>query len=269
MPGSNEAQQHPRTHAHVRKEFFERPSTSARSPLESLMSRFDASGGGGAGGYLRIALLLSILWIHAAEPYDSKRVAPYWARLLGLQDPTGNGARAIRDTLGELDRRAFIKIEAVDSTKNRILLLNERGEGKKYAPPIPPTELYVRVPKALWSEGWITEMSGRALSMYLAVLSYAGWRDEPFWISAREFHARYGMSESTRKKGLADLVALGVLEVIATSTSDREGERTYRRNVYTLIPQLQSGRAAEFVPGTPASVTNESAAIIPPPEGEA
>lgn len=199
-----------------------------------------AGSGGGAGGRLRIALLLSILWVQAQPPYTSHRVAGWWARLLQLPDPPGTGARQIRDALHDLENRGFISLTLTDTGTNEIRVLNETGNGQRYTFPDPKEETYVRVPRALWADGWIAAMSGRALSVYLAVLSNAGWQGESFWLSSGRFHERYGMGETTRKKGFQDLVELGVLDVTARATTAQEGSRTFRRNVYSLNPDLRS-----------------------------
>lgn len=41
-------------------------------------------------------------------------------------------------------------------------------------------------------------------------------------------------------RGVRELVDLGVLDVIGTSTAGQEGTRTFRRNVYSLRDDLRS-----------------------------
>lgn len=254
---SSEAAPITRPFAAVRRAFVERDDPAVRSPLETLMSG-QAGSGGGAGGRLRIALLLSILWVQAQPPYSSHRVAPWWARLLQLPDPTGTGARQIRDALHDLEERAFISLTRTDGGVNEIRLLEELGRGRLYTYPDPALQqLYMRIPRALWAEGWIAAMSGRALAVYLAVLANSGWRDVDFWMSPGLFHERYGMGETTRKKGFQDLVDLGALDVVARATTVQQGSRTFRRNVYTLRPELRS------TPVPLAATTTTSTLILP------
>jgi hypothetical protein len=156
----------------------------------------------------------------------------------------GNGARQIRDALHDLDERGFIAIVQVETGSNEIQLLSELGTGAAYSPPNPTeNERYMRLPRKLWADGWIAEMSGRALSTYVAVMANSGWQDQPFWLAANHFHELYGMGETTRKKGFSELVNIGALDVTAKSTTKMAGMRTFRRNVYTLRPDLSSGPA--------------------------
>ncbi len=67
---------------------------------------------GGKGGGLRLSLLMSLIWVTARAPYTTSRVAPYWAELLGRDDPQEAGARAIRDALHDLADRGFIQLRS-------------------------------------------------------------------------------------------------------------------------------------------------------------
>lgn len=265
---SEEAARLTRPGAAVRSLFVERDDPLSRTPLESLLSgRTAAGGGGGAGGKLRIALLLSILWVQAHPPYTSTRVAPWWARLLQLADPEGTGARQVRDTLHELRDRGFVSLTPTHTGVNEIRLLNELGTGDRYTFPSPADgERYFRIPRQLWADGWMRAMTGRALAVYLATLSNAGWKQEPFWISSDLFHSRYGMGDTTRKKGFRELVDLGVLDIDSYSTTRQEGTRTFRRNVYTFNPDLDSPTldTAATDSGTPPSADPDESRTMPP-----
>jgi hypothetical protein len=126
---------------------------------------------------------------------------------------------------------------------NQIGLLRETGTGEAYTFPDPSKgEPYIRIPRTLWTDGWIAKMSGRALAVYLVVLSNSGWQaSREFWISGKLFHERYGLGDTTRKKGFRELTELGVLEVVERAVARREGTRTFRRNVYVLREELRSG----------------------------
>jgi hypothetical protein len=230
-----------RASAAVRRSFVERGELGEPSPLKSLLSGINGPGGG-AGGRLRIALLITLLWVVAQPPHTTRRVASWWAALLGLNEPTGSGARAVRDTLHELEARGFVTLTRIGNDSNEISLLNEDGSRRSYTFPAPADgEPYFRVPRLVWDEQWISRLTGRALAIYLIVLSNSGWRDEgDFWISASLFEERYGLGETTRKRGFRELVDLGILEVTAESVTRREGTRTFRRNIYRLTNAFRS-----------------------------
>lgn len=243
-----------RSSAAVRRAFVERPA-EGRSPLSRLLSGANAEqGGGGRGGRTRIAVLVTLLWVIASPPYDSKRVSAHWARLLGEPDPEGAGAHAILDALHDLRDRGFIHLDTSGTNRMRITLLRETGDRRSYSFPDPAAdESYFRVPRTLWTSGIIREMSGRALSLYLIALSHAGWGEREFWINQSLFAARYGLGETTRKKGLRELVDLGVLEITSVSRS-LPGElsgRTFRRNIYVIAKPFRTEGAP------PALVENQ------------
>lgn len=245
-----------RSSAAIRRAFVERPE-EGRSPLSRLLSGINAEqGGGGRGGRTRIAVLITLLWVIASPPFDSKRVSPYWARLLGEPDPEGAGAHAVLDALHDLHERGFIQLDTTGTNRMRITLLRETGDQHSYSFPDPAEgESYFRVPRALWTSGVISEMSGRALALYLIALSHAGWGEREFWINQSLFAARYGLGETTRKKGLRELVELGVLEITSVSRS-MPGElsgRTFRRNIYVIAKPFRSeGASFEANPGDEA-----------------
>lgn len=53
------------------------------------------------------------------------------------------------------------------------------------------------------------KLSGPGLAMYLVAFAHCGWTDPEFWINSAHFRDQFGLSETTRKKGLADLVDPG------------------------------------------------------------
>lgn len=238
MPSDQNIELISRTTVAIRRSFVERTETGDPSPLQALLSG-TAGAGGGAGGRLRIALLMSLLWVVASPPHTTQRVASYWAQVLGLADPMGTGARSVRDTLGALEERHFVSLTRIPPDKTEIVLRSENGDGRPYAFPNPREgEDYFRVPRAFWSDRLVSQLSGRALAVYLVVLANADWRSErEFWISRELFHERYGLGDTTRKRGFKELVDRGILDVTERSVTSQSGSRTFRRNIYTLNPR--------------------------------
>lgn len=223
----------------VRRSFIEKPEdsdVSSLTPLASLLRTRDFAGGKGGG--LRISLLLTLIWVTAKAPYSSTRVAAYWAELLGLQDPRGDGARTVRDALHELADRGLIGLRSTGS-RTEIFLLNESepvlpdGRPALYEPPY-GHEPYLPIPRSFWVGGLAGSLSGAGVAMYLCALALTRHDEPEFFISTSFFDERYGISRSSRKRGLAELAERGVLTVRMEEALDTNTFRRVRRNVYRL-----------------------------------
>lgn len=223
----------------LRRSFFERPAGSdSLTPLASLLRTQGEHGGKGAA--LRVSLLLSIIWLCAREPYTTSRVAGYWAELLDRDDPRGEGARAVRDCLHELAERGFIRLSTSGSRIVIAPLMEDRatdiaGQPAPYEPPYSGGS-YVTVPRAFWTEGLAGTLSGAGLAMYLVALAMTRHDDPEFYLSGAFFDERFGISRSSRKRGLAELVSRGVLDVRVQQEPDLTTFRIMRRNIYTVTP---------------------------------
>lgn len=192
---------------------------------------------------MRLALLLSLLWVNSAEPYESSRPARWWAEILSLPDPGTKGARSVTTNFRELERRGFIVIKSGSRGYNStIRLLTETPPHNAYAPPGKVGEPYFRVSERLWMQGIIGELDGPALAMFL-ILSYYYRADthmrDGTWFGSTYFNQQHGLSEATRTKGLAKLVKLGVAhmqESFIDVKDEGRGYRNLRRRVYRLEP---------------------------------
>lgn len=194
---------------------------------ETSLSKLLGSGGG-RGGHVRIKLYLSLLWVAAREPYSTSRPARFWAALIGLEDPEGKGARRIRSALGDLKRANLVTVKRHGGNASEILLLNETGSGKPYTVPgltgigstpdsTTKAERYFRVPESFWTYGWVEKLSSPAITMLLILLAEGAHNGRASWFSAGASSKRYGISASTRKTGLNELVRLGLVEVDTTA----------------------------------------------------
>ncbi|SFA45140.1 hypothetical protein SAMN05444374_103228 [Rhodococcoides kroppenstedtii] len=226
----------------LRRSFVERAEgDDTLTPLASLLRTQGASGG--QGGALRIALLLSLIWVTARPPYTTTRVAAYWSGLVGRSDdPRSDGARAVRDALHELADRGALELHNV-GPKLVIVLRDEsrpvlNGEPNLYVPPY-NTEPYISVPRAFWTRGLAGDLSGAGIAMYLCSLALTRPDEPEFFIASSYFDERYGISRSSRKRGLSELVEKGVLTVRTEESQNPITYRTVRRNVYRLAKQFQ------------------------------
>lgn len=230
----------------LRRSFVERESGSELpTPLASLLRTQGAVGG--RGGALRITLLMTLIWVNARPPYSTSRVAAFWAELLGREDPRGEGARVIRDALHELADREFVELHS-SGGKTTITMRNESrpvdadGVPAAYEPPY-GKEAYLPVPRVFWSEGLAGNLSGAGVAMYLCALALTRSDDPEFFISASHFEDRYGISRSSRKRGLAELAEHGVLTVRLEEEIDDATFRKVRRNVYRLTKKYRQPEA--------------------------
>ncbi|MCK2028078.1 hypothetical protein KZC56_17410 [Microbacterium sp. SSW1-47] len=110
---------------------------------------------------------------------------------------------------------------------------------------------YFRVPESFWSSGLCAKLSGAGIAMYLIAMSRGGWGNEPsFWISPSRFSEEYGLGDSTRKKGLKELVEHGVVthELQSIDRSGHAGYRRFQRSVYTVVADYRVLGATEPPP---------------------
>lgn len=216
---------------------------------------------GGRGGSVRLKVYLSFLWFAAAPPHDVTYPARAWAGLIGLNDPEVNGARRVVDAITWLADEEFVTVQRRPGQPSIVLLRSELGDGSAYEPPGATTERlleagqvgpevyrhhYVKLQPEFWTNGWIAELSGAALSMYLSLL--VELTDQPaettaLWLSPKEARARSGLSEETRGKGYRELVRLGLVEVKRRPIGKDAFDFRRLRNVYFLRPERLAVRA--------------------------
>ncbi|MFC0029502.1 hypothetical protein ACFFMM_08195 [Micromonospora chaiyaphumensis] len=197
-------------------------------------------------------LFLSLLWLARGRPdpvfgYPAQQLAS----LLGLSNPAGAGARRIREALKWLEGEGFVALEHRRGEAGRIHMLDDAGSGGAYEAPGPlvarhrkrppgqrEKHFYVQLKREFWTEGWITHLSGAAVSMYLAALhEERGKTGEAVWISPRIGRELYDLSDETRGKGLGELVNLGLLNLGKRPVPQASFDERYRaRNVYRVVP---------------------------------
>jgi hypothetical protein len=143
-----------------------------------------------------------------------------------------------------------------DESLNR----DKKGEIRPYRPPY-EIEPYISVPRTFWTTGLAGRLSGAGVAMYLVSLAMTRHDDPEYWLSGAFFDERFGISRSTRKRGLAELAENGVIEARSVGTVDISTFRIVRRNIYTVANQyLQPARKDNPTsPGeTPAQSTSAS-----------
>ena len=237
--------------AAIRYRFIARQEASAPSPPLARILR----GGGGRGGATRLKVYLSLLWLTRNRNLERPVFAfpaQQLAALLGLPSPEDAGARRVQEALRWLAKEGFVALDRRPGDVTRVHVLDDAGSGEPYQPPGRLTtraprrsqkereqHFYVQLDARFWTEGWITQLSGVAVAMYLACLyEQRGRSDEAIWVSPRMGRERYDLSDETRNKGLRELTDRGLLSlarrpVPATSFFD---DRFRARNVYLIQP---------------------------------
>ena len=134
-----------------------------------------------------------------------------------------------------------------------VTLLREDGSGAAYTPPseayqrakgsaksaaVLRRHRYFKINSKLWTTGEMQGLSGPALVMLLILLSERGGEAKEVWFSTSAFEERYGLSPTTRAKGLRELRKRGLLTVISRSLPGAPGGTVFdplrRRHVYFL-----------------------------------
>jgi hypothetical protein len=233
--------------AAVRYRFIGSSQKSSPPPLAVILR-----GSGGRGGTTRLKLFLSLLWLaRGREDPVFAYPAQQLATLLGLPGRGGASARRVQSALRWLAEAGFVLLDPRPGEATRVHLLDDAGSGKPYQPPGPlakPADkrsqkereqhFYVKLDRKFWTEGWVAELSGAAIAMYLVALHECRGRfDETFWISPRVGRERYDLSDETRNKGLGELVDYNLLDLQRLQVPQTSFDEQYRaRNAYRLAP---------------------------------
>jgi hypothetical protein len=236
--------------AAVRWRFIARQDGSEPSPPMARILR----GGGGRGGATRLKIYLSLLWLARNRTLERpvfSYPAKQFAALIGLPHPDDAGARRVQEALRWLAKEGFVALDRRPGDVTHVHLLDDAGSGEPYRPAGSlvtraskrsqrerEQHFYVQLDARFWTEGWVTELSGAAIAMYLACLYEQRGRDGEIWVSPRMGRERYDLSDETRNKGLRELTDQGLLNlarrpVPAASLFD---ERFRARNIYLIRP---------------------------------
>ncbi|MGF0320942.1 hypothetical protein [Nocardia fluminea] len=238
----------------VRKSFV-RPMIEAAGPKAPLAQIYS----GGRGGTVAVKVFLALLWKCSAAPFCTDKPARAWATLLDLDDPTGLGARRVKDALRTLERAKLIEMKPQPGLPNLVTLRDESGLGIDYeAPstayskaqrfrakqPVLASNTYFKVPRGLWTTGYIQKLSGPALVMLLILLAEQAGTGGEVWFSTEEFPRRYNVSHKTRAAGTKELIKKGLLTVESRSLAAWSGASVFDtqryRKVYRLTPLAQA-----------------------------
>jgi hypothetical protein len=255
LQASSAARSLAKKHAPVRYSFISRESPQQPDPPLARMLR-----GGRGGGHVRLRVLLTALWVVRDDGLVSLPLRA-WAALAGLDDTGVRGTRRIRDALIWLDEHGFAEVDRAPGLTPQVRLLDDSGNQEPYELPgraynrlrqdraSASAHRYVRLPSELWTNGWISVLSGAGLAMLLVLYRELGprvTRGEQIWISPQLAADRYALSSDTRTKGQRELRNAGLLTITRkpVSADALTPERT--RNVLDYNEGALAGRTAEL-----------------------
>lgn len=171
-----------------------------RRPRPGPLAEFTHSG-----AHRALDIYLLVLALATGEPYDVRRDAGVWVRLLGL--PQGeNDAATITKLWRWLADHDLIE-RGRNGRQSAPKLLREDGSGEPYLPPTGHGDPYFRIPFAFWLEDYGDQppylcLSLAAKAMLLIALSR---KPRTFPLKAARMPAWYGISEDIAGKGLREL----------------------------------------------------------------
>lgn len=202
-----------------------------RTPLSTMIF-------GGQGGEVRLKLYLTLVWLGVRTPWAVQDV-PYsvWAQLFGLPQPETNGAHRIGDAVTWLENHGFIIANRQQGRTTRLAPRRENADAD-YLPPqfdednkLVPGDGYFRLPRELWTMGWMSVLSGAALTCLIILFDEGSGKDTgglhhegtnhdytdlgefpTAWLSESQLEKRYRVSFDLWEKGLAELTEWGLVE---------------------------------------------------------
>lgn len=182
---------------------------------------------GGRGGAVRLKLYLTLAMQATRAPRTvAPRTSAGYARLLDL--PEGPGSRRVNEALKWLAAHQLIDRVNRPGKPAQITLLQPDGSGDEWTRT--GGDRWVTVPIELWNAGWIFELSGRALAVYVALRELLGGNRHPDGQSMDGYRKRqYGMSDDTWTRATKELEEFGLLTITIESWGDDERIRRVRR----------------------------------------
>lgn len=234
----------------VRNSFVRSPTGETRPPLAQLVA--------GRSG-VALKLYLAVIWRCARAPFNTEQVARHWAEMLALPDPSGGGARRIRDALETLQTHQLVRLEKRRGLPTVVHLLREDGSGAYYEVPHASRQAakaklekaehqYFKIPQSVWSSGHLQRMSTPALAMLLVVLEESRGENDPQWWAVETFAKRFGLKKDARAHGTSELAKRRLLRVTSEALPPSPGSHHYFNNPRTRRKyQLMNQARLDFV----------------------
>lgn len=182
-------------------------------------------------GDSRLKLYLTLKMVAAKAPHEMKALPPRQvATMLDFDDPTGKGIRRAQEALTAIVNANFV---------SRVPHPGELADLTIKTPGAPRTASeqarWTNLPIELWTRGWIITLSGRALTVYIALRQITGGRETTgAWIDGPN-RKLYSLSDEVWRLGTKELEDYGL--VTATMETKPDGWRQRRRRkIYYMSP---------------------------------
>jgi hypothetical protein len=201
------------------------------------------------GGALRLKFYLAVLWQAGGgdERHTVTWPARAWAALLDLPDPGRRGDRRVREAIRALERAHLLTAGREPGQPIQLSLRSDDGRDEPYTHPGAAAHAakeagefdlskhgFVQLPPSFWTQGWAIVLSGPGVAMLLVMLMLTeNGAKTQIWIAPPQARSRFGLSEDTWTRGVAELRRHGVLEVRRKPVSPDFGWGRVR-NTYTL-----------------------------------
>ena len=208
---------------------------------------------GGRGGEVRLKLFLTLLLMSVGPPHATSYPTRAFAELFDLPDPDGTGSRRVREALVWLRERKLIQVEARAGKAARVFVRLESGSGAVYSLPTKETDLWIKVPTAMWTKGWISALSGSAIAILLLLIDHAeslGKVGKAVWISPSQAKDDYALSSDTWTRGIRELERYRLVRSeIVYERAAAWGHLLRRKKVTLRMSRLNAGPPSTTLDG--------------------
>jgi hypothetical protein len=232
-------------HTFIGQPWLSTESTSDRALADPPLALLLRASKGGA---VRLKFYLAVLWQAGGgdQRHSVNWPARAWAALLDLPDPERRGDRRIRDAIRALEHAGLITANRKLGRPTQLVLRRDDASGSPYVHPgeaahakkdkgaFDPGELYVQLPPGFWTRGWAIVLSAPGVAMLLVMLMLTkNAAKKGIWINPAQARLRFGLSEDTWTRGVAELRFHGLVEIRKKPVSEDFGWRRVR-NTYTV-----------------------------------
>lgn len=183
----------------IRRSFTQLPGPPKRpGPLSSFVI-----------GRRNLALDLWLL-LHAgaaAHPWDVRRPAMAWARMLDLPQ-TATSETAVSRNFTWLEQQRLVRSER-DRRVRKVYLLTEDGSGAEFDRPTGAGRGYLKLPYEYFTQRWHAELGLAGKATLMICLAQA----PTFTLPTERAGGWYGVSPDSLQRGLDELRNLGLVKV--------------------------------------------------------
>jgi hypothetical protein len=159
---------------------------------------------------VRLGIYLCLVARATDTPHDVRNnpTPAAWAKMLGLVDPKGKGARRVTSAFKWLEREGLLSLKSRTGRTPIVQLMHPTGSGG----PFETGDHWVSVPHEFWLCGWIFDLRETSQAVLLVLMDLLYGAESARFVTP-ERHDSYGLSEDTWTRGIRDLCDRGLLTV--------------------------------------------------------